>query len=179
MPQIKVRAHEINAIAIKDSFSRRATQLKNNIIASLKRLGISEDDIHIETEANAVKKAPAKVSWYVDNQHLHFSHNSRSKYVENLYVVHKIIELEVNALINETRTPEEFMQEFSEDHDVAKKRLEARGVLGLDESENDIEIINKTYKNLAKEHHPDTDTGDVEKFKQINNAHKILKRELM
>ncbi|MCX9025094.1 MAG: DnaJ domain-containing protein [Candidatus Methanoperedens sp.] len=34
------------------------------------------------------------------------------------------------------------------------------------------------YKALAKELHPDMPTGDTEKFKQLNIAHKILKREL-
>jgi len=31
---------------------------------------------------------------------------------------------------------------------------------------------------LAKETHPDMPDGDTEKFKMINRAHKILKREL-
>ena len=33
-------------------------------------------------------------------------------------------------------------------------------------------------KEMAKTLHPDTPTGDVEKFKKLNHAHKILKREL-
>ncbi|MGV8162869.1 MAG: J domain-containing protein [Candidatus Nanoarchaeia archaeon] len=178
MVKINVKGHEIEAITIKDSFSRRAMQIKNNLISTIGRLGINVDDIHLDLETNAIKKAPASVSWYINNQHLHYSHNSRNKYVENLYVVSKIIELEINALLEGKRTVEEFIDEFSEHHDVAKKRIEARATLGLDPEVNDLNVINKAYKDLAKEHHPDTESGNTEKFKEINHAHKILKREL-
>jgi hypothetical protein len=125
-----------------------------------------------------MRKASASVSWYVDKEHLHYSHNSRSKYVENLYVVFKVIDLEITALLEKRITLEEFISEFSEDIDVAEKRKEARVVLGLGHEVNDVAVIDKAYKDLAKKHHPDTDNGDTEKFKEINHAHKILKREL-
>lgn len=179
MAKIKVKGHEFEAVAVKDSFNRRAIQFRNNIITSIERLGITVDDIDIELEPNAAKKAPASVSWYLDNQHLYHSHSSRSKYVENLYVVFKVIDLEITALLEERRTLSEFITEFSEDIDVTKKRKEARAVLGIDHDVNDLKAIDKAYKDLAKEHHPDTENGDAEKFKEINHAHKILKRELM
>lgn len=178
MAKIKVKGHEFVALDVKDSFNRRALQFKNNIVTSLCRLGITVEDIDIEVEPNAIKKAPASVSWYLDKQHLYYSHSSRSKYVENLYVVFKVIDLEITSLIEERRTIEEFMSEFSEDVDVAEKRKEARVVLGLDHDVNDLSVIDKAYKDLAKEHHPDTENGSTEKFKEINHAHKILKREL-
>jgi len=178
MVKINVKGHEFEAVSIKDSFNRRALKFKNNIIASLGKLGLTVDDVDIELESNGMKKAPASVSWYLDRQHLHYSHNSRSKYVENLYVVFKVIDLEVTDLLEEKITIEEFINEFSEDKDVAKKRKEARVVLGLDHDVIDLKVIDKAYKDLAKKHHPDTDTGDTEKFKEINHAHKILKREL-
>ena len=179
MAKIKIKGHEFEAVAVKDSFNRRAIQFKNNIITSLGRLGLTVDDVDIELEPNAIKKAPASVSWYLDKQHLYYSHSSRSKYVENLYVVFKVIDLEITALLEERRTPEESINEFSEDIDVAKKRKEARVVLGLDHDVNDLIVIDKVYKDLAKKHHPDTENGDTAKFKEINHAHKILKRELM
>lgn len=178
MVKIKIKGHEFEAVAVKDSFSRRATQFRNNIITSLKSLGITEDDIDIEVEPNAIRKAPASVSWYVNKQHLHYSHSSMGKYVENLYVVFKVIDLEVTALLEGRIALEEFINEFSEDIDVAKKRKEARAVLGLGHEVNDINIIDKAYKDLAKKHHPDTEEGNTEKFKEINSAHKILRREL-
>ena len=179
MNKITVKGHEFEAIAIKDSFNRRAVQFKNNIIASLTRLGITVDDIDIELEPNGIKKAPASVSWYFDRQHLHYSHGSRDKYVENLYIVFKVIEIEVTELLEERMTIEEFINEFSEDTDIIKKRKEARVVLGLDRNVNDLKLIDKAYKDLAKKHHPDTENGDTEKFQEINHAHKILKKELI
>jgi hypothetical protein len=178
MTLLTVKGHEFDAITIKDSHNRRALQFRNNIIASLSRLGLTADDVDIKLETNAIKKAPASVSWYIDKQHLHYSHNSRNKYVENLYVIFKVIDLEVTDLLEDKKTVEEFMDAFSEDYDFEEKRKEAREALGLDHDVHDFKVIDKTYKDLAKKHHPDKETGDIEKFQRINTAHKILKREL-
>lgn len=50
-------------------------------------------------------------------------------------------------------------------------------ILGLKKGASDDEI-KKAYRNLAKEHHPDLNPGDVEserKFKEASNAYEILK----
>jgi hypothetical protein len=98
--------------------------------------------------------------------------------VENLQVLSRVIEIEANLVLSEKKTFDEFIAEFKEDSDVDDKRKEARAFFGFDHDLNDLEIINKKYRALAKELHPDMPTGDIEKFKQLNNAHKILKREL-
>ena len=54
----------------------------------------------------------------------------------------------------------------------------AREVLGIDEDSIDLSQIDSKYKELAKKYHPDMPGGDANKFKQINHAHKILRREL-
>jgi len=179
MASIRVKGHEIEPVIVRDSFSRRAVQFQNNIINSLKRLGLTADDVDIKLEPNGMKKAAASVSWYFDYHHLNFSHNSRSKYVENLYVVFKVIDTEVTALIEGRLEMQDFINGFAEDVDVAKQREEARITLGVGENVNDFEVIDKAYKDLAKQHHPDTGNGDIVKFKEINKAHKLLKRELM
>ena len=99
-------------------------------------------------------------------------------FLENLYVVSRVIELEVDNLLDNKKTFEEFIREFTEDKNIDKKRIEARETLGLSRNIMDIELINKKYKILAKEHHPDMPTGSTEKFKTINDAYKTLKREL-
>ena len=138
MVLIKIKGHEINTITVKDSFNRRAVQFQNNIFVLLGKISVIEDDIDIPMENVALKKAPARISWYFDGHHLHYSYSACSKFVENLYVVQKLLELDVI----------------------------------------DIDVIDKAYKTLAKEHHPDKENGDVAKFKEINHAHKVLKREL-
>ncbi len=50
--------------------------------------------------------------------------------------------------------------------------------MGVSQNELDLMIIDKKYKSLAREHHPDMPTGDANKFKIINEAHKTLKKEL-
>ena len=178
MSMLKVKGHEFSAFIAKDSPSRRAVQFRNNILGSLKKIGLSEDDVDVEIEVLAAKKAPASASWYIDGHHLFYSYNKAAKFVENLYVVSKIIELEVDALVNERKNLQDFITEFSEDKDISHRRKEARKALGVDEDTLDLNIINEKYKSLAKAHHPDMPNGNMEKFKEINNAHKILKREL-
>lgn len=178
MAMTKVKGHEFDAVIVKDSFSRRAVQFRNNIINTLKKIGLTENDIDIPLEQCAFKKNMAFASWYFDGRHLYYSYDSTNKFVDNLYIVSKVIELEVNALLNEQKQVDDFISTFSEDNDVEEQRKNARTTLGLSTNIKDLDIINKRYKDLAREQHPDTPTGNLEKFKEINNAHKILKREL-
>ena len=178
MTKLKIKGHEFTAVIAKDSFHRRAVQYRNKIIDTLRKIGLTEDDVDIEVEAAAMKKAPASATWFFEGYRMHYSYQSADRFVDNLYVVFKVIELEVNALLNETRTVNEFISEFSEDKDVKKQREEARELLGLSHDTIDLELIDKKYKELAKLHHPDMEGGNIDKFKAINRAHKILKREL-
>jgi len=90
----------------------------------------------------------------------------------------QLLELEVGRVVSGEKTMQEFTIEFSEDNDIEDERKEARDFLGLEHNVNDLEVINKKYKELAKEFHPDMPNGSTDKFKQLNRAHKILKREL-
>jgi len=175
---VKIKGHEIGPIIVKDASNRRALQFKNNIITVLRRIGVNENDINIPLESIAIKKAKASATWYLSGYRMHYSHNLQSKYVENLQVISKIIEIEANLLISEKNTLSDFISEFKEDKDVDVKRKEAREFFGCEHDETDFEIIHKKYKAMAKELHPDMSTGDTEKFKTLNIAHKILKREL-
>jgi hypothetical protein len=178
MAIINVKGYEFNAITIKDSYGRRAQQFKNNIITSLRALGLTEDDVEVELERVAIKRVPASATWYVEGMRLHYSYKACEKYVENLYVVSKIIEFEVNAILEDKKTIEQFITDFTEEEDIEEERKKARELLGVDEDSLDFEQMSKNYKKLAKELHPDMPTGNTEKFKAINRAHKMLKREL-
>jgi hypothetical protein len=178
MATIKVKGYEFNAPGIKDSFNRRALSFKNNIIKNLRQIGLTEDDVEIELEPVAIKRVAASASWYVDGYHLHYSYAGSGKYVDNLYVVSKIIECEVHAVIDGTKTVDQFITDFTEEKDVKKEREAAREFLGVDVDSIDLDEINARYRVLAKELHPDVSGGDVEKFKMLNRAHKILRREL-
>lgn len=178
MAKLKIKGHEFDAVIARDSFSRRAVQYANKIIDTLRKIGLTEDDADIPLEAVAMKKAPASATWYFKGHHLHYSYAASGKFVDNLYAVFKVIELEVNMLLNGKRTINDFVLEFSEDKDVKKQRENARKILGVSNDTIDLELIDKKYKELAKQHHPDTPNGDTDKFKAINRAHKILRREL-
>lgn len=178
MAIINIKGHEIHTISIKDSSSRRAQQYKNTIISKLKKIGVPEDDVDLDLEKVPTRKAPASVAWYFEGRYLFYSYGAASKYIENLYVVWKVIDAEVNDLLNEEESVDDFIHNFSENKDVMKQRKEAREVLGVDEDCIDLEIINKNYKKLAREFHPDMPNGSEVMFKKINHAHKLLQKEL-
>ncbi len=178
MATTSIKGHTFNAVLARDSYGRRAQQYKNNIIATLGKIEVADDDIIIDIEPVAIKNLPASATWYADGYRMYYSYKSAQKYVDNLYVVFKVIEFEVADLLAGKKTFEEFLLDFTEKDDVEQMRKEARETLGVEEHSLDMDDIDKKYKKLAKKYHPDMTEGDVEMFKKINNAHKILKREL-
>jgi hypothetical protein len=178
MTIVNIKGHEFKAVRAHDSFGRRALQYKNKIISILGKIGVVEDDIYLDLEPIAIKNIQASVTWYDEGYRMYYSYQTANRYVDNLYVVYKVIELEVLDLLEEKKTFEQFLLDFVEKDDVEQMRKEARELLGIEPGELDMDIIDKKYKNLAKKYHPDVDGGDTEMFKKINNAHKILKREL-
>ena len=175
---VTIKGHEIETVIIKNAHNRRAIQLKNNIFKLLTSIGINENDIDVPVENIAIKKAKASATWYYSGHRMYYSHNMQRKFVDNLHVLFKVIEMESSLVLSEKKTFDDFISEFREDSDVDDKRKEAREFFGVAHDLNDLEIISKKYKTMAKELHPDMPTGDTEKFKQLNIAHKILKREL-
>ncbi len=173
---VRVRAYELQSFDLKQASSRKALQLKNTIIATLKKLGVSEDFITVKEEAVAIKRAPASVSWYMEGQNLYYSYTPL-RYIENLYIVSQVLEREAQAVLSGEKSASDFCLGFMEDKEVEEQRKRARSLLGVSFDCYDFELISKKYKDLSKMHHPDMG-GDLEMFQEINNAHKTLKREL-
>lgn len=178
MTEVIIRNQTYHITPTRDSFNRRAVQYTNSIIEKFKSIGLTVDDVTVSEERMAIKRAPASVSWWINNSHCHFSYNKMTKYVDNLLVVLRVIERHVNELVAENISIEEFLEIFEETKDIEEQRAKAREFFELDENHIDLDIINKKYKILAKTLHPDMSTGDLEKFKELNRHHKILKREL-
>jgi len=174
----KIKGYEFNPVIVRNSYDRKALLFHNKIINKLKVFGLTDDDIDIKLEKVAMRKAQASISWYQWGHHLFFSYNDAPKFVENLGMILQVIEYFIGLLEQEKITQEEFLDAFAEDHDIMEHRKNAREVLGVEEDSRDFEKIHANYKKLSKEHHPDMPNGDTEKFKIINNAHKILKKEL-
>ena len=173
-----IKGHDIKTMVITTAFNRKALQFSNSIIKVLKKIGVDENDVEIHLESIAMRKAKASATWYFLDHRMHYSYNLQKKFVDNLYVVFKVIEVEVGMIISKKNTPEEFILHFKEDKNVESRQRNAREFFDLEHDETDFEVINKKYKDMAKILHPDTPTGDTERFKQLNDAHKILKREL-
>jgi len=176
---IKIKGNEIELPSIGNSFDRRALHLQNSIINTLKQLGIERHSITIPMEKVAQKKFPASASWYFEGRNLRYSYSLMSKFVENLYIIDKVLKIEVGKLLSKEITIDQFSHEFSEDEDLPEQLLEARQTLGVDSKEKDFELISKKYKDLARKYHPDMPEGDHIVFQKINAAHKLIKKELM
>lgn len=175
---MRIKGHEIDPINITNSFDRRTIQYKNKIITTLKKIGIPDNDIEIPLERFGIKKAPGSATFWFNNHRLYYSYSRSKTFVNNLYVVQKLIELEVEEVLNGRKTKQEFCNTFSEDDNVEAQRKEARKLIGVSEDCVDMEEISQKYKVLAKECHPDMPNGDHERFQKLNKAHKLLKREL-
>ena len=178
MATVRVKGHDIVAFVAKDSFSRRAVQFRNALLHTLKKIGVKEDQTEIPLEGYAMRKTAATAIWFMDGHRLSYSYEGGNTFVDNLYIVSKVIELEIQALLDEKTSMPDFLSAFTEEEDIEEERKKARETLGLDHDVKDMDLINAQYKKLAKEHHPDSPTGDTEKFKAINRAHKMLKRGL-
>jgi hypothetical protein len=176
---IKIKGHEIEPPSIKASFGRKAVQFQNSIVQTLKAIGVPRDRVHIEIEALAQKKAPASASWYFNGRNLKYTYSLMLSYVENLYIIDRILKIEVERLLSKEISEDEFSREFSEGEDHSADLMEARKTLGVKIDEMDFEVISKAYKELARKYHPDMPTGNHEMFQKINAAHKLIKKELM
>lgn len=173
---MEVKGHEITPVKITNNFYRRAIQYKNNIINTLRKIGLKdEEDAEIEVPVAAMKNLTASIGWYMFDSYLHFSFG-KLKYVENLYIISKVIEIEVERLLSKEITQDEFIEMFEEDEDILEQQKKARKLLEVEDTQ-DMNIITAKYKELAKQHHPDAG-GSTEQFKAINKAHKVIKKEL-
>ena len=178
MAILRIKGLDISVSPVKDSFNRRSTLFKNNIIKTVKRIGVNEEQTDIDLEPFAIKPLPASATFYYEGHRMFYSYAGEKKFVDNLQVVYKVIEAVIDDFLLKNISQDDFIAKFAEDDDVEEQRKHARKMLGVDEDSRDLELINKNYKELAKRYHPDMPEGDLKKFKEINKAHKLLKKEL-
>jgi len=178
MVNIQLKGNSFNVSFAGRSSSRHVSLFRNQIMNALKQVGVPSGHIKIEEDVFPLLKRGAEVYWYVNERNCYYSYNRQEKYVDNLQVIARLLEQEVAKLILEEKTMDEFIHDFKEEDDLEEKRKEARILLNVPESEKDLEIIDRQFKSMAKEAHPDMPNGDTERFKQLNEAHKLLKKEL-
>jgi hypothetical protein len=178
MEVVTIKGHKINFMPTRASHNRRALQFKNNIITALGKIGTKRDDVEIELNGFCGRESKSSITWYFNGHRLYYELALKRTFVDNLFIISKIIGNEIELVLQEQKPLEEFLAEFVEDEDVHDDRAKAREFFELKTDHKDIDTINKRYKELAKTLHPDMPTGDVEEFKKLNHHHKILKREL-
>ncbi len=175
---IKLRNVSVNVNESISMFQRRMQKAENKIKDILKEINVNMDEMEISEDIHPLAEKQAYVWWYVDNEHCHLSCSKMKRYFQNLEVVQKVLEKEVSKVVSGEESIQEFVARFKEIENVKKLRKKAREFFSLSEDCKDLSEINKRYKQLSKKLHPDTDSGDEEKFKELNEMHKVLKREL-
>ena len=179
MTIVKIKNNDISFSPVRDSFGRRVKQFENNILLELRKLDIDYNhvsDFNSPTFAIAPKKA--HIEWGLGSSNCCLTVNKEKRYVDNLQLLYLCIKADVKKVVDKEMTIKEFESKYVEHGDIKENRKWAREELGVHHECSDIEEINKAYKDLAKSHHPDMEGGSVDKFKSVNEAHKILKREL-
>ncbi len=175
---VRIKGHEIKPIKTTSSFDRKTLQYKNKIVANLKKIGIPEDDIEVPLERFGIRNVPSSATFWFHDHKLFYSYSRANRFVDNLYIVQKLIELEVEEVLKGNKSEQEFCQSFTEEDDIIKERELARELIGVPKDCTDIKEINQEYKLKAKKCHPDMPNGNIKTFQALNKAHKILKREL-
>lgn len=156
---------------------RRMQQIQNSIVATLGQLGIRADDIDF-VQGFALKKVPAQMNWYADGYFCHISCNKGNSLVDNFALILELLKQEVADVLAGALQEEEFYAKYEEDEDIYEQQRAARNYFGLESDHFDFDEVVRRYKEKSKQLHPDMPQGDVDKFKELNKYHKILKKEL-
>ncbi len=175
-----VKGHEIECKVTKTGFDRKSVVFVNNIVAELKKLGIKRDDIEVKLNVIGNKNYPATLEFWADGHYLRFSYSMTKRFIDNLYIISKLIEIEVNEVLEGKKELYDFYNLFIETEnrkDISNEVKQAKLTLGLSEDETDSKIITNSYRKLAREYHPDAG-GSIEDFQKVNKAHKLLKKEM-
>ncbi|MCA9486844.1 DnaJ domain-containing protein [Candidatus Woesearchaeota archaeon] len=177
MSKFRIKGYELELKVTKSAYERKSILFANSIIETLGKLGVGRDDIEVSLGVMGNKNLPAQVEWFYDGGYLECSCSLTRRFIDNLYLIMKLLEICVSELVSGKISKEDFLKLFREERNVKLHRRESREILGVSENEMSLEVITNAYKKLAKLHHPDRG-GDVETFQNINFAHKTLKREL-
>lgn len=181
MAKIRVKGYDVEPRVIKSGYERMAVQFANTITENLMKLGVVRDNVDVVTNVMGNKITPASASWYLNGHFLHFSYAKANRFIDNLYIINKVLELEVKSVLAKEKELQQFILDFTEDKNekaVKETRSEARAVLGVDNAELNMEVITKKYRELARQLHPDMPNGDLTKFKAVSVAYNTLRREL-
>ena len=180
MVKYTVKGHQIEGKVTKAGYERKAVIFANNIVDELKKVGVARHQIDIKTNILGNKNYPATIEFWGGGHYLRFSYAMTKRFIDNLYIISKVIELEVKEVQDGTKNLHDFFHVFAEDgnrKDIAKDLIQAKKDLGLDEDEQNLEVIDKTYKKLARAAHPDLG-GSLEEFQKVNKAHKLIKKHM-
>lgn len=180
MVKYSVKGHQIEAKVTKAGYERKAVIFANNIVEELKKVGVARHQIDITTNILGNKNYPATIEFWGGGHYLRFSYAITKRFIDNLYIIMKLVELEVKEVLDGEKDLHGFYHTFTEDgnrKEIAKDIKEAKITLGLSEDETDIETIDKVYKKLARSSHPDLG-GSLEEFQAVNKAHKLIKKHM-
>lgn len=150
--------------------------LRDNIYKWLGRLGIEKDYVALEHGPYPRDKW-AEVKWQVNGDDFSYRCTSQINNKNCLAAIEQLVHQEVIFIERGIKTFGQVMNQFrlgySEDGEKIRSPHE---ILGISSNNKDMDYIEFRYKSLAKILHPDTETGDADKFKELNDAFEELKK---
>lgn len=179
MTTYEVNGKKITVRPSISKFQKTVHQIKTEIIKALGRVGITPEYISLPTPRNELKRdEPANICWYVNGDKYFYKCDTQRNYRDNLGVIGKLVEIETYAIRNGLKSFAQVMNQFRLGYSEDMIKIKTpRDILGVPEDVNDIEYVKFRFKQLSKDHHPDSG-GDAEKFKEIIAAKDELLKEL-
>lgn len=173
---------EVNGLKLKikrnliDSTSS-IPSLRDYIYKWLGRIGITKDYISIE-HGPYPRDCWAEVKWQVNGDDYSYKCSSQKDNKNCLAAIEQLVHQEVIFIERGIKTFGQVMSQFRIGYEGKDKFIDPWQVLGVDKKIKDIDYITYKYKTKAKELHPDTGSGDAEKFKELQEAYTVIKKEL-
>ena len=114
MVKIKAKGYEFELKTVTSGYDRKAVLYANNICDALKKLGLTPDDVKVTTDILGNKNLPAFAEWYFDGHHLQYRYGGCNRFIDNLQIISRVIEMEVNELVLCKKTVADFVYDFTE-----------------------------------------------------------------
>ena len=154
---------------------------KRKILDALNKIGIENQYIDIQFGGGTGYRndAWAEVIWYVNGIEHQYKCDSQTRDVDNVAAIAQMIEQDSKAIRRGMKTFGQVMNQFRLEYiPMGERTLSPREILGVEADCKDWDYIIFKYKRKAKELHPDNkESGDADKFKQLQEAMEELKSE--
>ncbi len=181
MPEIEVNGNTVSFRISPYNSKKSIPYYKNIILTSMARIGVTEQYIDVRFGGGGGYTSVdgwAEVVWLINGKEHNYKCSSQNRAVDNVAAIAQMIETDSKAIRRGLKTFGQVMSQFRLDFKQdGEKILSPREILGVAVDNKDWDYINFRYRRKCKELHPDSETGNAAKFKELQGAFEDLKKE--